>query len=65
LQDRARQEAIEILGDTSSDVLPSAEQTKQMTYINAVIKETMRLHNPVLNTTAREGNLFPPFEISH
>lgn len=37
-----------------------------MTYINAVIKETMRLHNPVLNTTAREGNL-PLFslEISH
>jgi cytochrome P450 len=55
MQDRARKEAIEILGDDFQDKLPTIEDTKKMTYINAVMKETMRLHNPVLNTTSREG----------
>lgn len=55
MQERARKEAIDILGDDSQDKLPTIEDTKKMTYINAVMKETMRLHNPVLNTTSREG----------
>ncbi|KAI8333842.1 cytochrome P450 [Chlamydoabsidia padenii] len=55
IQERARKEAIDILGDDPHDVLPSIEDTKKMTFINATMKETMRLHNPVLNTTSREA----------
>ncbi|ORZ15229.1 cytochrome P450 [Absidia repens] len=55
MQERARKEAIAILGDDPYDKLPDIEDTKQMSYINAVMKETMRLHNPVLSTTAREA----------
>jgi cholesterol 24(S)-hydroxylase len=37
-------EAIHILGDEPEDVLPTLEQTKQMTYINQVIKEVYMLN---------------------
>ncbi|KAG0188021.1 cytochrome P450-dit2 [Apophysomyces sp. BC1034] len=42
LQEKARKEAIHILGNEPVDVLPTVEQTKQMEYINMVIKEHMR-----------------------
>ncbi|KAI7862742.1 cytochrome P-450 cyp509A1 [Spinellus fusiger] len=51
IQDRAREEAIRILGDKPEDVLPDLEQTKEMEYINMVMKETLRMHNPVFNST--------------
>ncbi|KAI8328859.1 cytochrome P450 [Choanephora cucurbitarum] len=53
LQEKARKEALEILGDATEDVIPTIEQAKQMTYINMVIKETMRRHTPVYSTTNR------------
>ncbi|KAJ8659800.1 hypothetical protein O0I10_004393 [Lichtheimia ornata] len=53
VQEKARQEVIRILGDESCDVLPTVEQTKQMTYLNTIIKETLRLHNPLLTMTTR------------
>ncbi|ORY94215.1 cytochrome P450 [Syncephalastrum racemosum] len=56
VQEKARQEALSILGDGSDDVTPTFEQTKQMTYLNAVIKETLRLYNPVYGTTTRVAN---------
>ncbi|KAI8089192.1 cytochrome P450 [Halteromyces radiatus] len=67
MQEKARREVISILGDKPVDVLPTNEDTKKMNYLNAVMKETMRLHNPVLGTTAREvmedtylGQIFLP-----
>lgn len=39
MQEKARQEVIRILGDESHHVLPTVEQTKQMTYLNTIIKE--------------------------
>ncbi|ORX59605.1 cytochrome P-450 cyp509A1 [Hesseltinella vesiculosa] len=54
LQERARQEVIDVLGDAPEDVIPTAQDTKRMPFLNAIMKETMRLHNPVLNTTVRE-----------
>ncbi|KAI8075069.1 cytochrome P-450 cyp509A1 [Gongronella butleri] len=54
IQEKARQEALKILGDKPEDIVPTAEDIRGMTYINAIMKETMRLHNPVLNTTVRE-----------
>ncbi|KAI8148349.1 cytochrome P450 [Fennellomyces sp. T-0311] len=53
IQEKTRQEVIGILGDDPEDVLPTVEQTKQMTYLNTVMKETLRLHNPLLTTTSR------------
>ncbi|KAI9345051.1 cytochrome P450 [Pilaira anomala] len=47
IQERARQEAISILGDEPRDILPSIEDTKKMTYINQVMKETLRINAPV------------------
>ncbi|KAI8875653.1 cytochrome P-450 cyp509A1, partial [Backusella circina FSU 941] len=46
IQERARQSAIDILGDEPEDILPNCEQTKQMKYINQIIKETLRLSVP-------------------
>ncbi|KAG2233073.1 cytochrome P450 [Thamnidium elegans] len=43
IEEKARAEACSILGDELSDVLPNNEDIKQMTYIDAVIKETLRL----------------------
>lgn len=42
IQERAREEALTILGDEPVDVLPTVRETKQMTYINQVIKEVDR-----------------------
>ncbi|KAI8886510.1 cytochrome P450 [Backusella circina FSU 941] len=53
VQERARQEAIRILGNDSKDILPSFEQTKQMTYINNIMKETLRLNSPTPQTLPR------------
>ncbi|KAI9360255.1 cytochrome P450 [Pilaira anomala] len=47
IQERAREEALAILGDEPVDVLPTIEETKQMTYINQVIKETLRINGPL------------------
>ncbi|GAA5814312.1 hypothetical protein MFLAVUS_007806 [Mucor flavus] len=47
IQQRAREEAISILGDEPKDVLPTGDETKQMNYINQVIKESLRISDPV------------------
>jgi hypothetical protein len=39
MQQRLRDEAIEWLGDKHFDVVPTVEQTKDMPYVNMVIKE--------------------------
>ncbi|KAG0173233.1 cytochrome P450-dit2 [Apophysomyces sp. BC1034] len=52
VQQKAREEALNILGDDPIDVLPTVEQTKQMEYINMVMKETLRLNGPA-------GEVFP------
>ncbi|CAO3644063.1 unnamed protein product [Mucor hiemalis] len=46
-QQKAREEAISILGEEPTDVIPTMEDTKKMVYINQVLKETLRLHDPV------------------
>ncbi|KAG0177836.1 cytochrome P450-dit2 [Apophysomyces sp. BC1021] len=54
LQEKARKEAIHILGNEPVDVLPTVEQTKQMEYINMVIKETLRINDPASTTFPRK-----------
>ncbi|KAG2204329.1 hypothetical protein INT47_009371 [Mucor saturninus] len=46
IQQKAREEAIHILGDEPEDVLPTLEETRRMTYINQIMKETLRINGP-------------------
>lgn len=39
IQDKAREEAIRVLGDNPEDVIPNSEQVKSLPYIDMVIKE--------------------------
>ncbi|KAI9469994.1 MAG: cytochrome P450 [Benjaminiella poitrasii] len=62
IQQKAREEAIKILGDEPFDVLPTIEQLKQIVYINQVIKETLRLNGPTVGVLPRivtEDTLLP------
>ncbi|KAI7873546.1 cytochrome P450, partial [Lichtheimia hyalospora FSU 10163] len=54
IQRKAREEAIKILGDEPKDVLPTLEQTREFTYINMIIKETLRITPPIVNMVTRE-----------
>ncbi|CAO3625785.1 unnamed protein product [Mucor hiemalis] len=53
IQRKAREEVIAILGDQPEDVLPTVEETKQMKYLDAIIKETLRLNSPLTNLLPR------------
>ncbi|KAI8054831.1 cytochrome P450 [Thamnidium elegans] len=53
IQERARKEANLILGDRPEDIISTVEETKQMIYINQIIKETLRLKAPVPRITPR------------
>ncbi|KAI7891077.1 cytochrome P450 [Mucor mucedo] len=48
IQQKLREEVIEFLGDAPEDVIPTVEQTKTMTYLNMVIKETLRIMGPAV-----------------
>lgn len=56
MQQKAREEVIKILGDAPMDVLPTIEDTKNMTYINMVIKETLRINGPAVRVLTRITN---------
>ncbi|KAI8138513.1 cytochrome P450 [Fennellomyces sp. T-0311] len=46
VQERAREEAVRVLGNDPEDIAPTVEQMQQMTYINMVIKEVLRISGP-------------------
>ncbi|KAG1085710.1 hypothetical protein G6F42_021281 [Rhizopus arrhizus] len=52
MQQKLREEAIAWLGD-GVDVCPTVEQTKEMPYVNMVIKETLRIMAPAVQGQAR------------
>ncbi|ORZ07157.1 cytochrome P450 [Absidia repens] len=54
IQQKAREEAIRILGDEPYDVLPTYEDIRQLDYLNQVIKETLRFYSPVVSGLPRE-----------
>ncbi|CDH59519.1 cytochrome p450 [Lichtheimia corymbifera JMRC:FSU:9682] len=56
VQRKAREEAIRVLGDAPEDVMPTVEQTRQLTYINMVIKETLRMSPPLATIPVREAS---------
>ncbi|KAL0082486.1 hypothetical protein J3Q64DRAFT_1850277 [Phycomyces blakesleeanus] len=47
VQKKAREEVINVLGDEPEDVIPSIEDTRQLDYLNLIIKENMRINPPV------------------
>ncbi|KAG0165321.1 cytochrome P450-dit2 [Apophysomyces sp. BC1034] len=53
IQQKARDEIIRILGDEPTDVLPTIEDTKEMTYLNMVMKESMRATGPTIEIFPR------------
>jgi cytochrome P450 len=53
LQQKAREEAISVLGDAPKDVYPTSEDIKQFHFINRVIKETLRFSGPATTGTPR------------
>ncbi|KAG0990355.1 hypothetical protein G6F27_014274 [Rhizopus arrhizus] len=51
IQEKARQEVNSILcpnGEPNGGILPTIEDTKKLVYLNQIMKETMRISNPVL-----------------
>ncbi|KAI8057890.1 cytochrome P450 [Syncephalis plumigaleata] len=52
IQNKAREEAIRVLGSDIS-VFPTSEQQRELVYLNAVIKETLRLVPPVPQVPTR------------
>ncbi|RHZ77408.1 hypothetical protein Glove_180g114 [Diversispora epigaea] len=52
-QEKAREEAIRIIGDEKKNIIPNSEQIKELKYINMVIKETLRIHPSAPITTVR------------
>lgn len=45
IQDKAREEALSILGDGPEDILPTMEHLRQISYIDMVLKEVVPLNN--------------------
>ncbi|CDH59811.1 cytochrome p450 [Lichtheimia corymbifera JMRC:FSU:9682] len=54
IQEKAREEAIRVLGDNPEDVIPNSEQVKSLPYIDMVIKETLRMNPPASAIFARK-----------
>ncbi|RHZ44628.1 hypothetical protein Glove_715g7 [Diversispora epigaea] len=52
-QEKAREEAIRIMGDEKKNIIPNSKQIKELKYINMVIKETLRIHPSAPITTVR------------
>ncbi|KAG2211279.1 hypothetical protein INT47_006399 [Mucor saturninus] len=53
IQQRLRDEAIEWLGDAPEDIIPTVEQSKNMVFLNMVIKENLRIIPPIVWTQPR------------
>ncbi|CAG8706731.1 790_t:CDS:10, partial [Funneliformis caledonium] len=52
MQERARKEVISVLGN--EPIIPTSEQLKEMKYINAVIKESLRIYPPSTGIVPRK-----------
>ncbi|KAG2172697.1 hypothetical protein INT43_000044 [Umbelopsis isabellina] len=55
IQKKARQEALEVLGDEARDVVPTADQLKKLPYLSQVMKETVRMASPVVDLITRKA----------
>ncbi|KAI8870056.1 cytochrome P450 [Ramicandelaber brevisporus] len=53
IQDKLRAEVQSVMGIESKDIIPTMPELKQMPYIEAVIKEALRMYNPTHETANR------------
>ena len=53
IQDKARQEVLNVMGDSPEDVIPTREELKQMEYLDNCIHETMRINPPTSGNLPR------------
>ncbi|CAO3614068.1 unnamed protein product [Mucor hiemalis] len=54
VQKKARKEILHILGDEPTDIVPTLEELKQMSYLDLVLKENLRRSGPVDRLMTRE-----------
>jgi hypothetical protein len=50
VQEKARQEVIKVLGDEPEDVLPRAEELRQIPYLDMVLKEVKNISTCTIET---------------
>ncbi|KAI8059891.1 cytochrome P450 [Gongronella butleri] len=60
VQEKAREEAIRVLGDAPQDITPTPQQVKELTYLNLVIKESLRMHGPATSVLPRRSAVDVP-----
>ncbi|CAO3671165.1 unnamed protein product [Umbelopsis ramanniana] len=53
IQDRARKEVLEVLGDNESGISPTLDQLKELHYLTRVMKETARIAPPATQVFPR------------
>ncbi|KAI9251423.1 cytochrome P450 [Phascolomyces articulosus] len=53
IQQKVREEAIQVLGDQPIDFIPTLEQSRQFPYLEMVIKETLRICGPAASMVVR------------
>ncbi|KAJ8659176.1 hypothetical protein O0I10_005215 [Lichtheimia ornata] len=53
IQSKAREEVLRVMGDAPHDVFPTLEQTRELPYINMIIKEALRMSPPIANVITR------------
>ncbi|KAI8070673.1 cytochrome P450 [Gongronella butleri] len=53
IQEKARQEVLALFGDAPSDIRPSLAETRQLPYLDMVLKENLRRYAPAGNLAAR------------
>ncbi|KAI9276464.1 cytochrome P450 [Umbelopsis sp. AD052] len=53
IQEKARQEVIDVLGDTQEENYPTIQQLRQLPYLTRVMKETLRIASPPVNLVQR------------
>ncbi|KAI8139907.1 cytochrome P-450 cyp509A1 [Fennellomyces sp. T-0311] len=53
IQQKAREEAIRVLGNSPEDIVPTNDQIREMSYINMVIKENMRNNGTAATVISR------------
>ncbi|KAI9485028.1 cytochrome P450 [Zychaea mexicana] len=53
IQQKVREEATRVLGDQPVDAVPTIEQSRQLPYLDMVIKETLRICGPAASMVVR------------
>ncbi|KAI8866408.1 cytochrome P450, partial [Ramicandelaber brevisporus] len=53
IQEKVRDEVLQVLGDEPHDVYPTVGELKNMPFLEAVLKETLRLYSPVYKLITR------------